>query len=230
MIRRDFFKTPLALAGLRLAPPKPQAEGGREELAQAPGLTRSVAEFIVNTTYEDIPDDVIALGSKTLLDGFGLALAGSASVLAPIVRQYISTLGVTTKTATVVGTALKAPPRFAAFANGMSIHADDYDDTGSALHVAAPILPAAFALAEEKRRTGKDLRSPSTSASKRQARLARRSSIGTTAKGFTRPAPSGRSAAPRHARSCAGSPSNRRPTRSASPHRRQAAFAATSDR
>ena len=157
MIRRDFFKTPLALAGLRLAPPKPQAEGGREELAQAPGLTRSVAEFIVNTTYEDIPDDVIALGSKTLLDGFGLALAGSASVLAPIVRQYISTLGVTTKTATVVGTALKAPPRFAAFANGMSIHADDYDDTGSALHVAAPILPAAFALAEEKRRTGKDL-------------------------------------------------------------------------
>src|SRR5207237_9142941 len=71
MIRRDFFKTPLALAGLRLAPPEPQAEGGREELAQAPGLTRSVAEFIVNTTYEDIPDDVIALGSKTLLDGFG---------------------------------------------------------------------------------------------------------------------------------------------------------------
>src|SRR5436190_10132252 len=116
MIRRDFFKTPLALAGFGLAPasPKPRGEGGAlaggEELAQAPGLTRSVAEFIVNTTWDDIPDDVVALGSKTLLDGFGLALAGSASVLAPIVRQYIGTLGVTTKAATIIGTAMKTPP------------------------------------------------------------------------------------------------------------------------
>src|SRR5437762_2733205 len=163
MIRRDFFKTPLALAGFGFATPaspKPQGEGGPaagEELAQAPGLTRAVAEFIVGRKYEDIPADVIALGRKTLLDGFGLALAGSASVLAPIVRQYIGTLGVTTKAATIIGTAMKAPPRFAAFANGMSIHADDYDDTGSALHVAAPILPPAFALCEEKRRSGKDL-------------------------------------------------------------------------
>ena len=36
---------------------------------------------------------------------------------------------------------MKAPARFAAFANGISIHADDYDDAGSALHVAAPVLP-----------------------------------------------------------------------------------------
>ena len=156
MIRRDFFKTPLALAGWTLRQPGEAAAGG-EELAHAPGLTQYVAEFIVNTKYEDIPDEVIALGSKTLLDGFGLALAGSASVVAPVVRQYIGTLGVTGKSATIVGTAMKAPPRFAAFANGVSIHADDYDDTGSALHVAAPVLPPAFALCEERRRNGKDL-------------------------------------------------------------------------
>ena len=168
MIRRDFFKTPLALAGLTIGrtaeaaaraadelPPSPQASPA--QMPTAPGLTRYVAEFIVNTKYEDIPADVIALGKKTLLDGFGLALAGSASVLAPIVRQYIGTLGTTAKTSTVIGTAMKVPPRFGAFANGMSIHADDYDDTGSALHVAAPILPPAFALCEEKRRSGKDL-------------------------------------------------------------------------
>ena len=124
MIRRDFFKTPLALAGWTLRQPGEAAAGG-EELAHAPGLTQYVAEFIVNTKYEDIPDEVIALGSKTLLDGFGLALAGSASVVAPVVRQYIGTLGVIGKSATIVGTAMKAPPRFAAFANGVSIHADD---------------------------------------------------------------------------------------------------------
>jgi 2-methylcitrate dehydratase PrpD len=154
MIRRDFFKTPLALAGFTLA----QSRGAvAEELAQAPGLTRYVAEFIVNTKYEDIPGDVLVLGNKTLLDGFGLALAGSASVLAPIVREYIGTFGTMRKASTVIGTAIKVPPRFAAFANGMSIHADDYDDTGSALHVAAPVLPPAFALCEEKRRSGRDL-------------------------------------------------------------------------
>ena len=158
MIRRDFFKTPLALAGLTLRQPaEAAAAAAGEELAKAPELTHSVAEFIVNTKYEDIPEDVIALGKKTLLDGFGLALAGSASVVAPVVRQYIGTLGLTRKSATVVGTNVKVPARFAAFANGDSIHADDFDDTGSALHVAAPILPPAFAVCEEGRRSGKEL-------------------------------------------------------------------------
>jgi 2-methylcitrate dehydratase PrpD len=158
MIRRHFFKTPLALAGWTLSAPVAAAPAGVEELGKAPGLTRSVAEFIVNTKYEDIPADVLELGKKTLLDGFGLALAGSASVVGPVIRQYIGTLGVAgAKGATVVGTSMKVPPRFAALANGVSIHADDYDDTGSALHVAAPVLPPAFALCEEARRSGKDL-------------------------------------------------------------------------
>src|SRR5712691_4722764 len=119
MIRRDFFKTPLALAGLTMVRPVGAAgAAGVEELAKAPGLTRYVSEFIVNTRYEDIPEDVVALGRKTLLDGFGLALAGSASVMAPVVRQYIAPFGLTTgNSATVVGTAMKAPPRFAALAN-----------------------------------------------------------------------------------------------------------------
>ena len=158
MIRRDFFKTPLALAGVALGRPvAAAAQAGGGELAKAPGLTRYISEFIVNTKYEDIPDDVVALGKKTMLDGFGLALAGSASVAGPIVRQYVGTFGTAGTRATVVGTAMKAPPRFAALANGVSIHVDDYDDTGSALHVTAPVLPPAFALCEVGRRSGKDL-------------------------------------------------------------------------
>jgi len=67
MIRRDFCKTTFGLAGLALssvtaealAAPKPA-----DELAKAPGLTKYVSEFIVNTKYEDIPEGVIALGKK----------------------------------------------------------------------------------------------------------------------------------------------------------------------
>src|SRR5215211_8004464 len=109
MIRRDFFKTSLALAALAIDAPitaAPRAAG--EELANAPGLTRYVSEFIVNTSYEDIPGEVVTLGKKTLLDGFGLALAGSASVVAPVVRQYLATIGLApAASAAVIGTATK---------------------------------------------------------------------------------------------------------------------------
>ncbi len=169
MIRRDFCKSSLfgaasvmggALAGTldegSTANARPAADNARE-FPKAPGLTTYVSEFIVNAKYEDIPEDVIALGKKTLLDGFGLALAGSASVIGPRIRQYIETVGYADGKASIIGTSAKAPARFAALANGISIHADDYDDTGSALHVAAPVLPAAFALCELGRRNGKDL-------------------------------------------------------------------------
>jgi 2-methylcitrate dehydratase PrpD len=158
MIRRDFCKTTLALAGWALPTARAEAlMSPAETLPRAPGLTKYVSEFIVDTKYEDIPADVIATGKKTILDGFGLALAGSASTAAPHIRQYIETLGLCEGKASVIGTKMKAHPRFAALANGISIHADDYDDTGSAIHVAAPILPPSFALSEVEHRSGKDL-------------------------------------------------------------------------
>ena len=120
------------------------------------GLTKYVSDFIVNTKYENIPANVIELGKKTILDGFGLALAGSVSVSGPIIRRYLDTIGLAPGKASVIGTKMKVSPRFAALANGIAIHADDYDDTGSALHVNAPALPPTFALCEVQRRSGKD--------------------------------------------------------------------------
>jgi 2-methylcitrate dehydratase PrpD len=158
MIRRDFCKTSFALAGLALATERiGSAANPAEEFPKAPGLTKYVSEFIVNTRYEDIPENVLSIGKKTILDGFGLSLAGSASVAGPRIRQYVETLGCATGKSTIIGTKTKVHPRFAALANGISIHADDYDDTGSALHVAAPVLPPAFALCEAGNRSGKDL-------------------------------------------------------------------------
>ena len=67
----------------------------------------------------------------------------------------------------MIGTDLRVPARFAAFANGLAIHADDYDDTqlavakdrvyGLLTHPTAPALPPALALAERDRRSGADL-------------------------------------------------------------------------
>jgi 2-methylcitrate dehydratase PrpD len=168
MKRRDFCKTTsVAIAGLAGSHFRPsRSPNAAEEFPQAPGLTKYVCQFILNTNYDDIPDDVVALGKKSILDGFGLALAGSASSFAPLVRKYVQSLGCGGK-ASLIGTDVKASPRFAAFANGVSIHADDFDDTqlsassdrvyGLLTHPTVSVLPPAFALGELGRLTGKDL-------------------------------------------------------------------------
>ncbi len=131
-------------------------------------LTAEIASFITGTRAARIPKEVMHLGKRSLLDGLGLALAGNAAESGHIVRSYLKTLGVPLdRGATVIGTALKAPPRFAAFANGIAIHADDYDDTqlavakdrvyGLLTHPTAPALPAVLAIAERDNRSGLDL-------------------------------------------------------------------------
>src|ERR1700687_6233331 len=119
MKRRDLFKNSLAMSALALSRGRQYASPGpAAEFPKAPGLTKYVTEFIVNAKYEDIPADVIELGKKTILDGFGLALAGSVSASGPIIRQYIEAIGLAPGKASVIGTRMKVPARFAALANG----------------------------------------------------------------------------------------------------------------
>lgn len=127
-------------------------------------LTRYVAEFIQGTQLKDLPAEVVTLGKKHILDGLGLALSGGASHLGALVRQHLDDLHLGAGPATVIGTNRKIAPRFAAFANGVGIHADDYDDTqlavakdrvyGLLTHPTAPALPAALAIAEATNASG----------------------------------------------------------------------------
>jgi 2-methylcitrate dehydratase PrpD len=130
-------------------------------------ITDHVAEFVTVTKFSDIPKDVAHLGKRSVLDGVGLALAGARSECGHIAQQYLKNLGVEVSGgATVIGSSLKVPARFAAFANGLAIHADDYDDTqlavakdrvyGLLTHPTAPALPPALALAERGKRSGAD--------------------------------------------------------------------------
>src|SRR5438105_12564144 len=136
--------------------------------AKDASLTDEVAAFVVQTRGGDIPKDVAHLGKRSVLDGIGLALAGAASQTGEIARKYLRALGfVGEGGGTVIGSDLNLPARFAAFANGISIHADDYDDTqlavakdrvyGLLMHPTAPALPPALALAERDRRSGLDM-------------------------------------------------------------------------
>ena len=55
---------------------------------------------------------------------------------------------------TVLGSNCRTTPVLAAFANGMSAHADETDDSNSQLHPGCAIVPAALAIAEAENRGG----------------------------------------------------------------------------
>jgi 2-methylcitrate dehydratase PrpD len=167
MRRREFCASVVAASSLRNARTSKAAEQNTASFPSVPGLTKYVSEFIVNTRYEDIPENVLALGRKSILDGFGLALAGSVSEMGPLVRDYVGRFANAPGRAGVIGSELKVPARFAALANGIFIHADDYDDTqlsvaadrvyGLLTHPTVTVLPPAFALAEVHRYNGREL-------------------------------------------------------------------------
>ena len=133
----------------------------------APGLTHEVARFVHTAKSADLPAVVVENGKKSILDGLGLALSGSVATSGEYVRRHLDDIGAVNGTATVIGTDRKVPPRFAAFANGVGIHADDYDDTqlavakdrvyGLLTHPTAPALPSALAMGETLGASGADV-------------------------------------------------------------------------
>ena len=130
-------------------------------------LTRYVAGFVFVSRGSDLPADVIAQGKKSILDGLGLALSGSVAKSGELVRKHLADLGLAAGPSTVIGSTLRVAPRFAAFANGVGIHADDYDDTqlavakdrvyGLLTHPTAPALPAALAVGEALGASGREV-------------------------------------------------------------------------
>src|SRR6202030_2107226 len=168
MRRRDFGKTSLAAIGASVFgnPAKVGEYRGPGDFPKTPGLTNYIGNFVIRTKYEDIPAYVIELGKKSILDGLGLALAGSKAESGPIARRFVEQLGACIGKSTIIGTAQKTSARFAALVNGISIHADDFDDTqlgaakdrvyGLLMHPTVPVLPAIFALAEQRPVSGKE--------------------------------------------------------------------------
>lgn len=131
------------------------------------GLTREVAEFVINTGMSDLPAVVVENGKKSILDGLGLALSGSVAASGDLIRRHLAAQNLGAGPATVIGSNMRVAPRFAAFANGVGQHADDYDDTQLALapdrvyglltHPTAPALPAAIATGEATGAAGADV-------------------------------------------------------------------------
>jgi 2-methylcitrate dehydratase PrpD len=155
-------------AGAQTAPSSTAPASCETSFPQIPKLTTRAAEFVVNLKLADIPVEALELGKKSILDGFGLALSGSKAETWKLIQEYLKPFGFPPRGgAAVLGSTVRLPARFAAFANGVAIHVDDYDDTqlatgkdrvyGLLTHPTVCVLPAALATAEVAGMSGKDL-------------------------------------------------------------------------
>ena len=129
-------------------------------------ITQETARFIVETTYDDLPDALRAESLRCIVDGIGVMLAGVPEECTQIIHRYVGSLGVT-GVARVPGVAVSYPAEFAALSAGVSGHAHDFDDTqlastpdrvyGLLTHPTVPALSAALAVGQETGASGKDL-------------------------------------------------------------------------
>ena len=116
------------------------------------GATETIANWIVDTSYEDIPPESVQAAREAYLDCLGLALSGSVQPLGRIITEYVQDQGGTPES-TVLGPGIRVPAGSAALANGTFGCAMDLDP--------GPIMvgmgPALLAVGERIGATGRDL-------------------------------------------------------------------------
>jgi len=116
---------------------------------------RQVSAYIGSALKRPLPAKVVARAKLHLVDTFAAMISGSRLVPGKRGSAYVKTFGCKPE-AGVVGTRIVTSAVHAAFANGMSCHADETDDTHppSITHPGMTVVPAALAIGERQRLSG----------------------------------------------------------------------------
>ncbi len=112
-------------------------------------LAHELARRSAALRFEDLPADAVHWAKVGILDTIGVTLAGSGEPAARIVGRVVPPHG---GSSLLFGSADRTNALDAALINGTAAHALDFDDCNNTLggHPSAPILPALFALADER--------------------------------------------------------------------------------
>jgi 2-methylcitrate dehydratase PrpD len=123
--------------------------------------TATLAAYVADLKYDDIPPDVKDRAKALTLDFLGSAIrARRDAESTPSLLKMLETLKLDGEgEATVFGDARTFTPAVAALLNGALGHSLDFDDThaDSSLHASAPVVPAAFAVGEMVGASGRDV-------------------------------------------------------------------------
>lgn len=116
-------------------------------------IIESLIDYMLAAREVKLPSEVIQKGKSHLLDSLAAIVSGSTLKPGKLGLQHARQQAGSSD-CTVLGSNCKTTPVLAAFANGMSAHADETDDSNSQLHPGCAIVPAALAIAEAENRGG----------------------------------------------------------------------------
>jgi len=119
-------------------------------------IIESLIDYMLAARQTKLPPEVIQKGKSHLLDSLAAIVSGSTLKPGELGLQHVQHQGGKAE-CTVLGSNFKTTTILAAFANGMSGHADETDDSNSQLHPGCAIVPAALAIAESQNRGGEAL-------------------------------------------------------------------------
>lgn len=119
-------------------------------------LSEKLANFIVQTKYEDLPADVVAFTKDCILDWLGSAIAGASKPPVRMMHEFAVEQGGLPQATLITGG--KTSVVQASFVNGGASHIVEQDDIhkASIVHAATVVIPAALAIAEWKKKSGRD--------------------------------------------------------------------------
>jgi len=146
----------LGVAQAADAPPA-QAVTPAGNPAAAHDVTHTLARYIVNARYENLPDNVRKEGVRTLLNWVGVAVGGSRHETIECAVEALMPFSGPPQAA-LLGRHERFDIMNAAFINGVSSHIFDYDDTHlkTIIHPAGPVVSAILALSEYHPVSGQD--------------------------------------------------------------------------
>ena len=123
-----------------------------------PGVTQTLARFIVETKWQDIPEKARHEAKRALLNFFAVAIAGCRTEPVELALKSLAEFS-GGKQATIIGRTERIDALGAAFLNAASANVFDYCDTHlpTVIHPTAPLAPALLSLAELRRVTGPEL-------------------------------------------------------------------------
>jgi 2-methylcitrate dehydratase PrpD len=120
--------------------------------------TAAAAEFVENVTYNDVPAEALRIGTRCLVDGLGLFVAGSEEHSVKILADEAAELGGRPEALLLRRGSIKVPASMAARVLGTAGHAHDWDDSqvsrdpahvyGLLTHPTIPPLTSALVMAQ----------------------------------------------------------------------------------
>src|SRR6266478_1731821 len=121
-------------------------------------LAHQLADYACSVRFEDLSKEVVHEVKRRMIDSLGCALGAWNEEPCAIARSVASEFSAN-RGSTIIGTSHKAPPDWAAFANGCCIRYFDYNDTYLSKEPAHPSdnISAALAMAESVGSSGREL-------------------------------------------------------------------------